>query len=194
MDLCNLDCILSWLSVLAPTNLPCAACVRNTTSSCLSSRLIQSRSSFPRPQTTSTSHTAQSNMTLVFKTVVSWSWAQACTELDKCAEIVHTLLARHGIPLAPQNTVMDRVAEMIVGGCTQGGVQRCGFGSASAWGRRAWWWVLGTLGETDEGGSGSGASTGTLKPFTICAYTCTLGTLSLVTGFDKNLLPQLYLA
>jgi ribosome biogenesis ATPase len=79
---------------------------------------------------------------------------------DERAEIVRTLLVRRRVPLAPQDTGMDRVAEMIAGARGEGYSGADLAALVREAGVRALRRALGTLEETDEGGSGSGAGAG----------------------------------
>ena len=79
---------------------------------------------------------------------------------DERAEIVRTLLARRRVPLAPQDTGMDRVAEMIAGARGEGYSGADLAALVREAGVRALRRALSTLEETDEGGSGSGAGVG----------------------------------
>ncbi len=79
---------------------------------------------------------------------------------DERAEIVRTVLARRRVPLAPHDTGMDRVAEMIAGARGEGYSGADLAALVREAGVRALRRALGTLEETDEGGSGSGAGAG----------------------------------
>jgi len=79
---------------------------------------------------------------------------------DERAEIVRTLLSRRRVPLAPQDTAMDRVAEIIAGARGEGYSGADLAALVREAGVRALRRALGTLEETGEGGSGSGAGAG----------------------------------
>jgi ribosome biogenesis ATPase len=93
---------------------------------------------------------------------------------DERAEIVRTLLARRRVPLAPQDTAMDRVAEMIAGARGEGYSGADLAALVREAGVRALRRALGTLEEMDEGGSGSGAGVG-------------MGVVVLVEDFEATL-------